>query len=489
MVSLLHGFMVGGCAWPLGWQVGKAKGFWGFWERCNLAVGAGVQVCAKFRFFALELGRCDWRFVHLELLHRMKIEIQNLGPIHHFEFDLEKDLHLLYGENNVGKSVAVTTLYLFLKSVQISGDRASIKQTFRPEVKDYDVGYMMFEDAFKYFFERTALSAFEHQLTSTYSGNAIGSFFKSNQTVFVFTLSNDIELVVAINSFGDYKLEDFSIPTPIDVSDVNEAVVEVFAEILHTVNSKIKEVFFLPSSRSGLYPVFSQLSRIYIELSKHRLLLKDKSIDLMPLSPSMANYFLNLSQIDNKVRSQDLERIAKEIEEKLFHGMIKYNIDVSKITYHPTNSKSEVDLLNAASMISELAPLVLYLKFIIEPNKEKPSLLIIEEPEAHLHPKVQVQLMEIFAELTKHNVKVILTSHSNYMFNKLSNMLLKKEIAPEKVGVYHMVMTDKGSVVAPDMQATTQGIEDHNFADVAKELYQERLETYDLLNEDPDAAE
>ncbi|MBK8568409.1 MAG: AAA family ATPase [Saprospiraceae bacterium] len=122
-------------------------------------------------------------------------------------------------------------------------------------------------------------------------------------------------------------------------------------------------------------------------------------------------------------------------------------------------------------------------------RKTRKNILIIEEPEAHLHPKVQVHLMEIFAELTKHNVKVILTSHSNYMFNKLSNMLLKKEIAPEKVGVYHMIMTEKGSVVAPDMQATTQGIEDHNFADVAKELYQERLETYDLLNEDPDAVE
>ncbi len=418
----------------------------------------------------------------------MKIEIQNLGPIHHFEFDLEKDLHLLYGENNVGKSVAVTTLYLFLKSVQQSGDKAFIKQTFRPEVKNFDVGHMTFEAAFKYFFERTVLSSFEYQLISTYNSSAIGKFFKSNQTAFIFTLSEDIELFVAINGYGDYELEDFKIPPPVNVVDVNEAVVDIFAEILFIVNSKIKEVFFLPSSRSGLYPIFSQLSRIYIELSKHRLLLKDKSIDLMALSPSMANYFLNLSQIDNKIKSTALEKIAEKIEENLFNGEIKYNMDSSKITYHPANIESEVDLLNAASMISELAPLVLYLKFVVEPNKERSSLIIIEEPEAHLHPKVQVQLMEIFAELTKHNVKVILTSHSNYMFNQLSNMLLKKEIAPEKVAVYHMVMTDKGSEVLPDMQATAEGIEDHNFAGVAQKLYQERLESYEVLNEDTDAA-
>ncbi len=137
-------------------------------------------------------------------------------------------------------------------------------------------------------------------------------------------------------------------------------------------------------------------------------------------------------------------------------------------------------------MISELAPLVLYLRYVV-PKSNGNVVLILEEPEAHLHPKVQIQLMEIFAELTKHNVKVILTSHSNYMFNKLSNMLLAKEIAPEKVAVYHMEMTDKGSIVNPDMQATTEGIEDHNFADVAQKLYQERLETYQVLNEEGDA--
>jgi predicted ATPase len=111
------------------------------------------------------------------------------------------------------------------------------------------------------------------------------------------------------------------------------------------------------------------------------------------------------------------------------------------------------------------------------------SILFIEEPEAHLHPKIQVQLMEIFAELTKVGVKVVMTTHSNYMFNKLSNMLLKKEIEVDKVGSYHLVMTDKGSVVNPDMQATEEGMEDHNFVDTAEELYNERLLAYETLNE------
>ncbi|MBK8568410.1 MAG: hypothetical protein IPN76_35170 [Saprospiraceae bacterium] len=66
----------------------------------------------------------------------MKIEIQNLGPIHHFEFDLEKDLHLLYGENNVGKSFAVNVVYCVLKNLS----NLSMKEKSRRFLKSsYDL--------------------------------------------------------------------------------------------------------------------------------------------------------------------------------------------------------------------------------------------------------------------------------------------------------------------------------------------------------------
>lgn len=47
----------------------------------------------------------------------MQIVLQSFGPIKTFTFDLAKDFHLIVGENNVGKSYAMTMVYLILKTL------------------------------------------------------------------------------------------------------------------------------------------------------------------------------------------------------------------------------------------------------------------------------------------------------------------------------------------------------------------------------------
>jgi len=42
----------------------------------------------------------------------MKISIRNFGPISSFDFDLLKDLNVIFGKNNIGKSYAITAIYL-----------------------------------------------------------------------------------------------------------------------------------------------------------------------------------------------------------------------------------------------------------------------------------------------------------------------------------------------------------------------------------------
>ncbi|WP_140367522.1 AAA family ATPase, partial [Vibrio parahaemolyticus] len=46
----------------------------------------------------------------------MNITIKNFGPVRDFTIDLNKDFHLLVGKNNIGKSYAITAVYLIVKS-------------------------------------------------------------------------------------------------------------------------------------------------------------------------------------------------------------------------------------------------------------------------------------------------------------------------------------------------------------------------------------
>ena len=56
----------------------------------------------------------------------MKFEINNLGAIKNFKIDLNKNLHLIYGKNSVGKSYAISAVYLIMKNI-LSGQANSIR--------------------------------------------------------------------------------------------------------------------------------------------------------------------------------------------------------------------------------------------------------------------------------------------------------------------------------------------------------------------------
>lgn len=101
--------------------------------------------------------------------------------------------------------------------------------------------------------------------------------------------------------------------------------------------------------------------------------------------------------------------------------------------------------------------------------------MIIEEPEAHLHPEAQVKLIEQLLALSKIGVKVVLTSHSDYIYNKLSNLVSVGGLAPESVAATLFTMGEHGSEGKP-LAVDTYGIDDENFVDAAEALYMEKAE-------------
>jgi predicted ATPase len=72
-----------------------------------------------------------------------------------------------------------------------------------------------------------------------------------------------------------------------------------------------------------------------------------------------------------------------------------------------------------SSMIKELTPLVLYLRYLAIPDE----LLVIDEPEMNLHPEAQAKLIEFLAMLVNAGLNVLITTHSPYIIDHLTNLI------------------------------------------------------------------
>ena len=69
----------------------------------------------------------------------------------------------------------------------------------------------------------------------------------------------------------------------------------------------------------------------------------------------------------------------------------------------------------------------------------KGSLLMIEEPEISLHPKAQIDVLEMFAEAIKKDDKQILaTTHSHIMLQALGYVVSKGWLSRDDIAVYHV---------------------------------------------------
>ena len=142
-------------------------------------------------------------------------------------------------------------------------------------------------------------------------------------------------------------------------------------------------------------------------------------------------------------------------------------------------------------MVSELAPVVLYLRHMVGPG----SVLIVEEPESHLHPAMQVEFTRQLAALIHSGIRVIVTTHSEWVLEELANIVrrfeyskpgrrvtadVKISLHPSQVGawLFKQKKRPKGSIVEEVKLDDDTGLYPTDFDVVSEELYNESVNIF-----------
>jgi predicted ATPase len=144
------------------------------------------------------------------------------------------------------------------------------------------------------------------------------------------------------------------------------------------------------------------------------------------------NIHLPLFRTDLILRlSQDISedllkgKIYKDIE-NLIDGKVFYNKSKDEILYEKYSLDNQIfKMENTSNGIKMFGFLQILL---LNGTIKRDTILILDEPEVHLHPKWQLKYALFIVELVKSGVRVLVNSHSPYMIEALEVYASKKKI-------------------------------------------------------------
>ena len=277
-------------------------------------------------------------------------------------------------------------------------------------------------------------------------------------------IDSHIKEMTSISSWVDYILNN-----PISGADnswrseVEYLIGELSSLVLsNTVSPLHNAAHYLPADRTGVMHAHRLVVASLIQRAPRAGIRRDTP--LPALSGVLADFLENLVGLgEPQRRRNNKDNLAASLEQQILKGEIhseNSETGYPMFSYQPQGWGEDLPLMNTSSMVSELAPVVLYLRHIVQPG----DVLIIEEPESHLHPAMQVEFIRQLAAVVRAGISVMLTTHSEWVLDELTNLVrlseLKKAqrkgvagadfaLSPDQVGVwlFEPKQRPRGSVV------------------------------------------
>ena len=371
----------------------------------------------------------------------MKIELTNIGMIQNASVKLD-GLTVIAGENDTGKSTVGKVVFCIIKAISRYEEDFQESKINKIEEKLDRLFFIIrkninTEEEYK---ELKYILSIEYYLQNIDNNDSylkninsvIISFFKNIKNNFdenfIKSIIKELELIIQ---------------TPEDKNKaIQSALTKVFrSEFDSNIVSFDKEFGYIKLIENNLILLDLKIKNNSMEI------LKDiEPIEFMEATFIETPLILNNHDILNKTQSglnitkkssrrigipyttlhtKDLFDKLKSTEwffkngfeyniQNIINGEIIYDIDDKDFVY--VRDEQKIPIKNTATGIKAFGIIQLLMDngFI-----NRTSLIIIDEPEIHIHPKWQLKYAQLISILVKNDIPLIITSHSPYMIEAL----------------------------------------------------------------------
>ncbi|MCD7892579.1 MAG: ATP-binding protein [Erysipelotrichaceae bacterium] len=364
----------------------------------------------------------------------MKLHIENFAKIQSADIEIN-GITVIAGENNTGKSTVgkiMFCLYSVFKDIDIKMNNERKRSIARALLSTKEINDKFFasldrnDESFKIIETiNELLSTDYHDLDKFYDSSEYNYSLQTKESLYETLSFQDKQLEsLIINRYFDKEFKNQFLP----LNNTEQTVLKLY------IKQKVNDITFsnnqiIANNNLNLYK-----DCIYID---DPFLLDDIGIehsnpyqDFMNLVFQGENvydhrHFL-ISKLSQPLKGNNSDMISDALlDERLstFQTMIKEVIQGDfieknkKFLFLDSHGQQEIELKNLSTGIKSLAIL---LKLIENREINDKSMVVLDEPEIHLHPKWQLKFAEILILMQKEfDLNIIITSHSPYFISAI----------------------------------------------------------------------
>ncbi|MCX7044180.1 MAG: AAA family ATPase [Candidatus Sumerlaeota bacterium] len=335
-----------------------------------------------------------------------KISIQDFAGIKDISLEI-KPINILIGPQAIGKSICAKLLFFF-KSLA-SEIWNMIENNL--DVEEFEAYYL---NRFHEFFPPQALGdhsfRIDYEIEAHHITISKGRNSKGKEKL-IYSPSFRRSFEDTLKRIEDIPLDKYMLRDITGKLHLNESIAQGIDKIA------VFKQNYIPAGRS----FFTNLqSSIFSFLSSNNAL--DPFLSLFGVLYGTLKDFPLLRIIDNEIEKSKYLTIQNSID-KILCGRYSHE---KKGDYIWLKDMRKIPVMNLSSGQQEFLPLALILRAIPFIGREMGNTVYIEEPEAHLFPDTQREIIELLSRVyntSRIPTQIIVTTHSPYILTAINNLL------------------------------------------------------------------